>query len=397
MKVTNTFNTKLEFKKNITGDYIAGFVQADGSFSAVLTSKTRNSKRYFNISLVFTIVQHEKYKDLILEIQKYFKGVGNWYLNKNDKTIRYQVTKQSDLINVIIPFFMEHQLRSGKLLSFLHFKYIATVMSTRAHWNNKKMLLSLIVLASHLNPLGKIGNKIRYLDPEEQKYVINNIQPEGIDISELTESIKNFKQNELTLEFIHGLFDGDGNLSIYFVKPSEAKLNRVSSENQSLEEIKTQHDYQNETREIKLYVGYSFTIVQDKHNLSLLNEVKSFFNETGGIYEINDNCSIYKAGSKSILASIILPKMAGKTSLDWVDCSQKPVNNDLTSSELNLPLLKYNKIYYSGKILKILSNDKIINNENMDQILELSYYVRDESDNITLEKYIENFRQKWLL
>ena len=32
----------------------------------------------------------------------------------------------------------------------------------------------------------------------------------------------------------------------------------------------------------------------------------------------------------------------------------------------------------------------------MEKFLELSYYVRDESDNITLEKYIENFRQKMI-
>lgn len=156
-------------------------------------------------------MQHEKNKHLILEIQKYFGGIGNWYLNKSDRTVRYQVTKQSDLLNVIIPFFMKHQLRSGKLLSFLHFKYIADVMATRAHWNNKKMLLSLIVIASHLNPLGKIGNKIKYLTPDEQKYVINNIQPEGIDISKLTESINNFQQNKLTLEFVHGLFETNTN------------------------------------------------------------------------------------------------------------------------------------------------------------------------------------------
>ena len=64
------------------------------------------------------------------------------------------------------------------------------------------MLLSLIVLASHLNPLGKLGNKIKYLTPDEQKYVIENKQPEGIDISELEKSIDNFKQNKLTLPFL---------------------------------------------------------------------------------------------------------------------------------------------------------------------------------------------------
>lgn len=86
-----------------------------------------------HLSPVFTIVQNQKYKDLILEIKKKFGDVGHWRLDKKDKTIRYQVTSQNDLLNIIIPFFMKYQLRSGKLLSFLHFKYIIQVMSTRAH------------------------------------------------------------------------------------------------------------------------------------------------------------------------------------------------------------------------------------------------------------------------
>jgi len=64
-------------KKKLSGDYIAGFVQADGSFSARLTRKTRGDKEYLNISLVFTIVQSQKYKELILEIQKKFGGIGH--------------------------------------------------------------------------------------------------------------------------------------------------------------------------------------------------------------------------------------------------------------------------------------------------------------------------------
>lgn len=59
-----------ENPRELTGDYIAGLVQADGSFSAVLSRKTRNDKEYFHLSLVFTLVQSKKYKDLILDIQK---------------------------------------------------------------------------------------------------------------------------------------------------------------------------------------------------------------------------------------------------------------------------------------------------------------------------------------
>jgi len=59
-----------KINRELTGEYIAGLVQADGSFSAVLCRKTRNNKEYFNLSLVFTLVQNQKYKDLILDIQK---------------------------------------------------------------------------------------------------------------------------------------------------------------------------------------------------------------------------------------------------------------------------------------------------------------------------------------
>jgi len=41
--------------------------------------------------------------------------------------------------------------------------------------------------------------------------VINNIQPEGVDISKLTDSIDNFKANPLTLDFVHGLFESNTN------------------------------------------------------------------------------------------------------------------------------------------------------------------------------------------
>lgn len=239
------------------------------------------------------------------------------------------------------------------------------------------------MLASHLNPLGKLGNKVRLLKPEEQHYVINNIQPEGVDISKLTDSIKNFKQNELSLDFIHGLFDGDGGLSVYFSKSPDSDSTQVLEKSPATPS--------------KLSVGFSFTIVQDVHNLSLLDEIKSYFNDKGGVYKINDNCSIYKSGSKPDLISVILPKMSNKESIDWV----QRLDEAMASSELRLPLLKYNKIYYSCKILELLrleSSKSGLNKEQINEIITLSYYIRQESDDITLEEYVEkvkSFYFKW--
>lgn len=197
---------------------------------------------------------------------------------------------------------------------------------------------------------------------------------------------------------------------MYFVKPSEAKsLKRASTNNPPLEEINPTHDHiEVGVGETKFYIACSFTIVQDKHNLSLLNEVKSFFNNAGGIHEIGSNCSLYKVSSKSALTSIILPKMVNRETLDWVDYSEESVAIDLASPGLSLPLLKYNKVYYTCKILKFLSSplstglkEKGVLNlnkaENINKVITWSYYVSEQSDNITLEKYVENFKQKWLL
>ena len=202
---------------------------------------------------------------------------------------------------------------------------------------------------------------------------------------------------------------------MYFVKPSEAKsLKRISTSNPPLEEIKpTPDNIEVGVGETKFYIACSFQVVQDKHNLSLLNEVKSFFNNAGGIHEIGSNCSLYKVSSKSALTSIILPKMVNRESLDCWDYSES-VAIDLASPGLSLPLLKYNKVYYTCKILKFLSSplftelkqkgvlvdgapassNKV---ENINKVITWSYYVSEQSDNITLNKYVENFKPKWLL
>jgi hypothetical protein len=240
-----------------------------------------------------------------------------------------------------------------------------------------------------MNPLGKLGNKIKYLTPDEQKYVIDNVQPEGVDISKLTESIQNFKQNKLTLDFVHGLFDGDGNITVYFTPNPSSSVSSQAPEGMDA----PMDELQNEGREIKISIGMNFTVVQDRHNLSLLKEIKSYFDEKGGIYEISKECNLYKVGSKSDLMSVILPKMIDKESMELIKNCRK--------EELKLPLVKYNKIYYICKILEYSSSlapkgggGPKLKREIMDDILKLSYYVSRESANITLEEYIKNLNKK---
>lgn len=223
---------KFNTKKELSGDYIAGLVtsvadsSARGVFSALLVRRGNKNNYRFRIDFKFTIQlsRTESNKNLLLGLKEKFDNKGNLILyKKQNNTILYQITNQKDLLNVVIPFFMKYRLRGEKLLSFLRFKYLLEVISKKLHLNfrapqeaagrqalrasDKNIFLSLIVIAGQINPQGKLGEKIRYLNPDDIYYVKNNIIPEGVDISKLTESIANFKPNPLTLDFVHGLIE----------------------------------------------------------------------------------------------------------------------------------------------------------------------------------------------
>lgn len=360
-KVNNKWNLINNIgNQPLNGEYIAGLVQADGSFSCRLTRKVRDNKTYLNLAVTFTLVQKIEYKDLILEIQKTLGGIGIWYTSHKDKTIIYQINKISDLHNVIIPYFMKYQLKSGKLKSFLIFKYIVNIMFNRLHVNNHNVLLSLIVLASNLNPLGKLGNNIRYLTKQEQDLVLNNKQPDNVDITLLTNEINNFKSKPITIDFLNGLIDGDGNITVYF-------------EHNKLNYIRTR---------------INFTIVQDSHNLSLLEDIKNFFN-IGNINVLNKNCCIYKTSSVNDLAYFVLPKF-------FSDISRLNKDNAIDINN-SLPIIKRNKIIYTVLIINILINNKKLTKDQILKIINYSYYVSEQWYNKSLTQYINELKEKYII
>lgn len=338
----------------LNGDYIAGLVQADGSFSSRTIRKTRGNKSYIGLSNIFTLVQKQEYKELILKIKQQLGDIGSWYISPKDKCIRYQISKIDDLHNIVIPFFMKHHLRSGKLQSFLRFKYIVEVMYNKQHRNNKNILLSLIVIASNMNPLGKLGNKIRYLDKSDINLVLANKQPDGVDISKLESEIQNFKVKPINVEFIYGLIDGDGSISVYFKKQDTSNRIRVL---------------------------LNFTIAQDTHNVSLLDEIKEFFG-TGYVYNLNKNYSIFNTGSIQSLAFHIFPKL--NINLDKIILNSP-----------NFPIIKKNKFYYSGLILYILINKKEnLSEDVLNKIFSYSYYISEQWYHKDMDSYIRDLKEK---
>lgn len=112
----------------LTPDYIVGLTDGEGCFLVQIRTDYRIVLRYF-------ITQRFDNKELLDKVFDYFK-IGYVYrkFQGNDKkkmTFVYEVTKQDDIQNVIVPFFKEYPLQGIKRNSFERFARIAEIVKNR--------------------------------------------------------------------------------------------------------------------------------------------------------------------------------------------------------------------------------------------------------------------------
>ena len=112
MKIIN--NLLSNGNKNLNPSWVTGFTDAEGCFSVIL-SKRSNLK--WRIMVSFEINLHIKDIDVLHLIKTYF-GVGLITYRASRSTCVYRVTKIEDLINVIIPHFLNFPVYCDKLHAF---------------------------------------------------------------------------------------------------------------------------------------------------------------------------------------------------------------------------------------------------------------------------------------
>jgi len=341
-------NTKLIFD-NLSNDYIAGFIQADGSISAPLQRKGKGNGKV-TLSPQFNLAK--KNRDILEYIKKRFNNAG--FLRKDkDDIFRYKISNLNEINDIIIPFLDKYQLRANKFSSFLKFKYIVNktiILRNASAMLEKKDFewVNLFVLAGNMNRLVKPSRLTRYLSPKDADLVINNASL--VSAYDLNLTISN--RDSITLEFINGLFDGDGSLCFIF--------------------------YRNRHNNIKVKVEYS--IVQDIYNISVLHEIKQYFGSGSVSIKKNENLARYLV-NKNDFINLILPKFVVNLNL----------NSSFDLEEINGPILKKYKIYNALKILSIMHLNKDWN-RNVNILREIFYYNYNLTSNISnksFEDYIK--------
>jgi hypothetical protein len=114
----------------LEAQWIAGFVDGEGCFHVGIA---RHDDMTTGVQVLpeFTVVQHERDAKLLHALKAYF-GCGVVRSNHGDR-LAFRVRDRRCLVDVIVPFFMRHSLKSSKHVDFLKFRRVLLAMEDGRH------------------------------------------------------------------------------------------------------------------------------------------------------------------------------------------------------------------------------------------------------------------------
>lgn len=106
----------MEGVANPDPDWFAGFASAESCFLINIKNSSSNNCGY-QVWLSFTLTQHKRDVDLIKSLVGYL-GCGSVEITTKREVVNLHVRKLSDIVNIVIPFFLEHPIRGVKSQDF---------------------------------------------------------------------------------------------------------------------------------------------------------------------------------------------------------------------------------------------------------------------------------------
>ena len=112
--------------------WIAGFVDGEGCFHIGINANAE-MKAKVQVLPEFTVVQHQRDQQILNALKAHF-GCGVVRSNHGDR-MAYRVRSQDHLLQIIIPFFMKHPLKTRKNVDFLKFRDVLLMIEKGEHLN----------------------------------------------------------------------------------------------------------------------------------------------------------------------------------------------------------------------------------------------------------------------
>ena len=115
---------------NLDAQWITGFVDGEGCFHVGINKHSDMTAGY-QVLPEFTVVQHERDVQVLHALKAHF-DCGVVRKNHGDR-LAYRVRGQKHLLERIIPFFVEHPLKTKKHVDFEKFRKVLLMMKAGEH------------------------------------------------------------------------------------------------------------------------------------------------------------------------------------------------------------------------------------------------------------------------
>src|SRR6266511_4004113 len=145
----NQISAENQQERLIRTGWVVGFVDGEGCFSIgfVRQPNRTNRKGYrtgYQVSHRFVVTQGAKSLNCLEELRSFF-GVGRLFENRRHDNHRehlwqYIVDRRTDLISTIIPFFIQHAMRSAKQSDFEKFALCIGMVDRGRHLETEGLL-----------------------------------------------------------------------------------------------------------------------------------------------------------------------------------------------------------------------------------------------------------------
>ena len=127
-------------------DWLAGFTTGEGCFLVKVT-KSSSHRLGWQVQLKFQITQHCRDRVLMDNIVKY---LGCGYISERNDIVDFHVTKFTDIIEKIIPFFAEYPILGVKMENYNDFKLVANLIQNNQHLTEEG-LEKIKIIKSNMN------------------------------------------------------------------------------------------------------------------------------------------------------------------------------------------------------------------------------------------------------
>ena len=118
----------------LDAQWVTGFVDGEGCFFVGLNEHP-DMKTGVQVLPEFTVVQHERDVQLLFALKEFF-GCGVVRSNHGDR-MAFRVRGKEHLLQRVVPFFVEHPLKSKKRVDFEKFRRVLLKMEAGDHLTAK--------------------------------------------------------------------------------------------------------------------------------------------------------------------------------------------------------------------------------------------------------------------